>query len=140
MNPKININTIKTISCQEFDRVVQKVYKRPYVFQQQDGCKDRGWEIITVSDSSDDNEFYDFKNDTIPEVVNGKKMGVSFKAWLARDPKQPLCDKEKNIITDQFSINLWWQRNFYPFNEMITNDLCKRGILEPGDYWIIIDW
>jgi hypothetical protein len=137
MNLKININTIKTISCQEFDRVVQEVYKRPYAFQQQDGCKSRGHEPISVSKDTED--FFDFQNDTIPEVVNGGERGVSFKAWLARDPKQPLRD-QKTIITHQFSIDLWWKRNFYPSVEMIINDLCKRDILEPGEYWIIIDW
>lgn len=78
---------------------------------------------------------YDFNNDTVPEIVNHVEMGVSFKAWLARDPKQPLSSRE-----DGSGLELWWTRNFYPSVEMIANDLHDRGLLEAGEYLIIIDW
>ena len=64
-------------------------------------------------------------------------MGVSFKAWLERDPKQKLNDK---VDRDNFSLNLWWERNFYPSIDMIINDLHKKGLIEEGEYVIEIDW
>lgn len=67
--------------------------------------------------------------------MNHEEMGVSFKAWLARDPKQPLPGHE-----DSFGLGLWWDRNFYPNIEMIANDLHERGLLKAGEYTIIIDW
>ena len=30
----------------------------------------------------------DYENTSVPEVINGEEMGVSFAAWLARDPKE----------------------------------------------------
>lgn len=137
MKPKIKIQIEKTIAVQEWDRVVQEVYVKPYMYQQQDGCKGRGRELLYAYEDTE--ESYDFPNDTIPEIVNGEEMGVSFKAWLARDPKQALVSDGK-IVSEQWQIDLWWKRNFYPSVEMIAEDLRKRGILEPGEYYIIIDW
>lgn len=85
----LKTNKQTTIDCHDWDDFVQKTYGRPYCFQQQDGCKSRGMYHLTVEE-----EAYDFENDTVPEVVNHEEMGVSFKAWLARDPKQPLPGRE----------------------------------------------
>ena len=137
MKPKIKIQTEKTITVEEWDRVVEKVYGKPYSYQQQDGCKQRGRELLCVY--GDMKEPFNFTKNTIPEIVNGKAMGVSFKAWLARDPKQPLVN-DRETISDKWQVELWWQRNFYPSVEMIAQDLHKRGIIEPGEYHIIIDW
>lgn len=80
----------------------------------------------------------DYENDTIPEKVNGSEMGVSFAAWLARDPKQPLKTADK---WDQgHGLELFWERNFYPDVSMVANDLHARGLLPAGKYTIIIDW
>jgi len=68
--------------------------------------------------------------------VNDPKMGVSFKAWLARDPKQKL---NADSHTD-YGVGLWWYRNFYPNVEMIINDLHARGLIKAGEYSIDIDW
>lgn len=62
-------------------------------------------------------------------------MGVSFKAWLERDPKQKLPNRE-----DEFCIYLWWARNFYPHLDMVVQDLYTKGLIEPGEYAIEIDW
>lgn len=110
--------------------MVIETYGRPYSFQQQDGCKDRDLVAITVPEECDD-----FENDTVPEIVNGDEMGVSFKAWLARDPKTPLRDRD-----DTFGLVLWWERNFYPDVQMVANDLYEKGLIEAGDYLINIDW
>lgn len=120
----------KVVQVQEWDSIVEKTYGKPYAFQQQDGCKERGIFRITIPDETED-----FKRDTVPEEVNHKDMGVSFSAWLKRDPKTPL-KKE----TSKYSLVLWWERNFYPDVHMIANDLCEKGIIEKGNYVIEIDW
>lgn len=128
----LKFRTVKIINLQDWDRLVEETYGRPYNFQQQNGCQPRGTYSFSVSDND---QPYDYENDTIPEVVNGDKMGVSFKAWLERDPKQPLPDRE-----DSFGLGLWWDRNFYPSIEMVIEDLRKKGLIENGDYMIEIDW
>ena len=129
----MKIRTEKVIDVDEWDKLVKKTYGRVYSFQQQDGCKSRGTFRFSVPA-----EIYDFKNDTIPEIVNGPKEGVSFAAWLARDPKAPLSGE--NGRTDQWAIDLWWARNFYPDISMVINDLYEKGLLKKGDYAINIDW
>jgi len=126
----IKTRTEKLIDVADWDALVVDTYGRPYSFQQQDGCKDRQLVSITVPDECDD-----FENDTVPEIVNGDEMGVSFKAWLARDPKTPLKDRD-----DTFGLTLWWERNFYPDVQMVANDLYEKGLIEAGDYMINIDW
>lgn len=124
----------KIISVSNFDKLVQETYGRIYSFQQQDGCKERGFYSITVP--YDDP--YDYGNDTVPEVVNHEEMGVSFKAWLERDPKQKLnTDDDWDV---KYGLRLWYERNFYPSEEMIVNDLFKKGLIEAGEYEINVDW
>ena len=127
----MKIKNTKTISLRDWNECVKKTYGRPYNYQQQDGCQSRGVFHLTVPEE----ETYDFENDTVPEEVNGSEMGVSFKAWLKRDPKQKIKDQE-----DDFELELFWQRNFYPAIEMVANDLHKKGLLEAGEYSIEIDW
>ena len=126
----IRTRTETLIDVQDWDALVTETYGRPYSFQQQDGCKERQLVSITVPDGCDD-----FENDTVPEIVNSDEMGVSFKAWLARDPKTPLKDRD-----DTFGLTLWWERNFYPDVQMIANDLYEKGLIEAGEYLINIDW
>lgn len=65
-------------------------------------------------------------------------MGVSFKAWLNRAPKQGLsCDPDGK---KSWGISMWWERNFYPDVQMIANDLHAKGLLPAGNYIINIDW
>ena len=127
---KIRVENV--IDVQVWDDIVTKTYKRPYSFQQQDGCKDRGMFSITVPDYGED-----YENDTVPEVVNHDDRGVSFAAWLARNPIQPLTGEGDGDI---FSLGLWWDRNFYPNVQMIANDLHAKGLLDVGNYMINIDW
>jgi len=128
------MKNVKVIGVFEFDKLVTETYNRTYSFQQQDGCKERGIEYFKVPDYADD-----FTNDTVPEIVNGPEMGVSFKAWLERDPKQFLNDNEKSYDKEG-DLELWWERNFYPDTQMVLNDLYEKGLLEAGDYGIDIDW
>lgn len=130
----INIKTLQTIDEGDFSQLVMDTYGRIYDFQQQDDCKPRGLEYITVP-----SEGYsrDFDNDTIPDKVNGEERGVSFKAWLARDPKEWNGDPGES---SQWCIDLFWARNFYPSLDMVVNDLHTRGLLPAGEYAINIDW
>lgn len=127
----INIKTItkQVIEVYDWDDLVSQTYGKPYNYQQQDGCKER--QEVYISVPVEDPE--DYKNDTVPEIVNGNKRGVSFKAWLERDVNQ-------KIPKDGDFTDLWWERNFYPHNDMIINDLHSKGLLPSGEYYIDIDW
>lgn len=128
----MKFTNVKMISVSDWDNMVVKTYGKPYNFQQQDGCKERVMFNLRVPDID-----YDFENDTIPETVNHADMGVSFKAWLARDPKQELNAEDWKSPS---AITMWWERNFYPDVQMIANDLHDKGLLPTGDYVINIDW
>lgn len=133
----MKIQTVQLIDVSDWDDLVVETYGRPYNFQQQDGCKGRGTVNIMVPE-----EGYDYKNDTVPEGLNHDEMGVSFTAWLKRDPETLLANDDEGLsdMMNKFSLSLWWERNFYPEVQMIANDLHKRGLLEAGDYIIDIDW
>lgn len=120
------------ISVQDWDALVEETYRRPYSFQQQNGCQSRGIYTLTVPSEYDDEEDM---NDSIPEEVNGDIMGVKFEVWLARDPNQPIKDQKY-----EFQLELFWERNFYPNIETVANDLYKKGLIEAGEYVINIDW
>lgn len=128
----MKIKNVKMIDVSNWDDFVSKTYGRPYNFQQQDGCKSRGTYSFSVPLKHEPD---DFENDSISEEEYSEEMGVSFAAWLARDPKQKLIGQEYN-----FELELWWKRNFYPCIDMIIKDLYKRGLIEAGDYIININW
>lgn len=125
--------TETVIDASEWDKLVSTAYGRPYKFQQQNDCRNRGNFRLTVPDAAED-----YENDSVPEIVNGPGMGASFKSWLARDPKQPLSGDGGR--KEQWAIDLWWARNFYPNIQMVANDLHSRGLLKEGQYTIDIDW
>ena len=127
------IKTIQAIMCDDFDDLVVETYGRPYCYQQQDGCRDRGTYCLDVP-----TEPCDRQADSIPEVVNGDTIGVSFSAWLARDPKAPIGDDAD--AGDDYRIELFWHRSFYPDVSMVVNDLHARGLLPAGEYIMTIDW
>lgn len=126
----LKIKNQKIIDVQDWDELVIKTYGKPYSFQQQDGCKERGLVYITIPEQGGD-----YENETVPEKVNGSEMGVKFSAWLARDPKE-WSAPEKNSWT----LDLFWERNFYPDVQMVANDLHSKGLIEAGEYIINIDW
>lgn len=142
------------IEVQDWDKLVQKTYGKIYSFQQQEGCKSRGIVHITIPDEDYEN---DEMNDSIPELINGEKMGVKFDIWLNRDPKAPLNptdtelkssayywgknkEDEDNYKNSNSHINMFWGRNFYPSPQAVANDLHKKGLIEAGQYVINIDW
>ena len=129
----MKIKTKQVIDVQDWDQLVVSTYNRPYSFQQQDGCKGNQ----TLFKFTVPYEANEYDNDTLPEEVNHEEMGVSFSAWLKRDPKTPLKGEED---CPDYCIEMWWERNFYPDVQMIANDLHSRGSLEAGEYIIDIWW
>ena len=129
----LKYNNKKVIDCSDWDDLVQKTYNKPYCFQQQDGCQSRG--NITIDISKEEIEdYYDLE---IPFKINGNVMGVNFNTWLNTtveeiNEKHPESYKGQNI--------LWWDRNFYPNLQIIANDMCRKGLIESGEYMIDIDW
>lgn len=120
---KIKTSTRKIIDVHEWDALVRKTYKRPYMFQQQEGCRDRG--VVWLK---------------VPEVEYKAKMnlnifGVRFDTWLKRDPEKPLKNQ-----TTSFQLELWWERYFYPDVQLLANDLYTKGLLPRGEYGIEVDW
>ena len=124
------IKTIQAIVCDDFDDLVVETYGRPYCYQQQNGCRERGTYYFDVP-----TEPCDRQTDSIPEVINGDDQGVSFAAWLARDPEAPVGDKG-----DDHTIELFWYRSFYPDVSMVVDDLHARGLLPAGEYIMTVDW
>lgn len=126
------MKTKNVIELSEWNKLVSETYGRPYNLQQQDGCMGRGTQGIDVPSDADD-----YEHDSIPEQVNGEEMGVSFKAWLARDPKQKLSNPDDQA---DYCLELCWERNFYPDLQMVANDLYSKGLLKAGNHTILIDW
>jgi len=129
----LKTKTVKVVTVQDWDYFVFETYGKPYMFQQQDGCKERGKRYFDVPSHEWIGDYY--KNDEIPFEVNGEKMGVSFESWLNTS-----LDDTLKQFEDYFDNSLFWERNFYPHLEMIVNDLHSKGLLEEGRYMIDIDW
>jgi hypothetical protein len=134
----MKIRTEKVIAASDWDSLVEKTYGRKYILQQQEGCMERRRIHITIPDMDNVND--DYMNDEIPEIINHDIMGVKFSKWLERDPKQNLKDEAKGERVDQWGIDLWWERNFYPDLQTVANDLHLKGLIEAGNYTIDIDW
>jgi hypothetical protein len=127
----LKYSSLKLVQLSDWDELVIKTYGKKYSLQQ-DYCRSRGVFFISIpSDLSEDESM----NDSIPEVVNGKEMGVKFDVWLKRDVAQPIPNQ-----TDDYQLDLFWGRNFYPDVHTVANDLYKKGLIKKGDYGIDIDW
>jgi hypothetical protein len=129
----IKTRDVKVIEESDWNQLVEETYGRPYHFQQQYDCQDRGYFELSIPTTvwDDENVMYS----EIPEEVNGEKMGVKFEKWLERDPKQPLAKQEFD-----WQLKLFWERNFYPSVYTVAKDLYKRGLIPEGEYLIHIDW
>lgn len=127
----IKYKDAKVIEVNDWDELVEDTYGRPYNYQQQDGCMDRGSISITIPSETTDEEM----NDSISEEVNGEEMKVKFSVWLSRDPEQSIENQKYD-----WELTLFWERNFYPDIQMVANDLHQKGLIEAGEYTINIDW
>ncbi len=70
---------------------------------------------------------------TVTSSNEDQPIGVSFAAWLARDPK--VWKGSPRYMKD-----MYWERHFYPSLDMILNDLHAKWHLPAGEYVIHIDW
>lgn len=122
----LKYKNIKLIEVDDWDSFVKDVYKKPYNFQQQDGCKERGVSYFSVPLNGKPE---DFENEDV--ISNYYNYGVKFSSWLDKDPENP---------SREFEDETWWERDFYPHIEMIIDDLYKKGLIEEGEYGINIDW
>jgi hypothetical protein len=123
------MKTVKVINTYEFDDLVEKTYGKHYCFQQQDGCKPEGTVFFNIPTRGTD-----YARDSIPEVVNGDIIGVSFKAWLERDIDQGLSGTDDDSPWD---IIMFWTRSFYPHPDILLNDLHSKGLIPAGN--LVID-
>ena len=133
--PKLKSTTKMVIELQDWNNLVEETYKRPYNFQHQDGCKDRGFFEFTVPVAD-----YELKDDNMSSDIDALgqgEEGVKFELWLSRDPSLAVPGAEDR---GGWFIELWWKRNFYPDIYTLIDDLYKRGLLEAGAYVIDIDW
>ena len=128
----IKYKNVKTIEVNDWDKLVIETYGKPYSFQQQEGCKDRGTFDLTIPPIFFGDESM---NDSIPEVVNSDIMGVKFNVWLNRNSKDQILGQEND-----WELDLFWERNFYPDIYTLANDLYKKELIEAGEYVINIDW
>lgn len=126
----MNYRNVKIFEVSDWDKLVTSTHRRPYSFQQQDGCRERGLFAFTVPGSAED-----YKKSSIPETLNNSEMGVKYSAWISRDPNDPISGE-----TGEHSLRLWWHRNFYPHPQFVANELFSLGVLAPGEYGINVDW
>ena len=129
----LKYKTKKIIDSNDLDDLIRETYGKPYCFQQQDGGKNRGIEYITVPVINPDY----YTNTSLKFEINGNDRGVSFDTWLKTTVKEV-----NELHPEEYSgqNDLWWERNFYPYVDMIINDLYEKGLVEEGDYAIEIDW
>lgn len=129
----LQVSNKKFIEVQDWDNLVRETYGKLYSFQQQDGCQNRGTVDLYISKE----EVEDYYPETIPYKINGNIMGVKFETWLNTNVE----DIDNNHPENTPSSNrLYWHRNFYPNIEVLANDLCKKGLIEEGQYVLHIDW
>ena len=118
----------------DWDNLVSDTYGKTYSFQQQDGCKSRGMVDITIP-SKEAEELDNCMSKSIDELLSEGDRGIKFSVWLESDPKAPIED-----IKEEWEIDMFWEREFYPCVEIVANDLHKKGLIKAGDYKIEIDW
>ena len=124
------IRDVKSVGVDDWDNLVKVTYGKPYSFQQQDGCRDRGTFYLSVPSDEDEN----FPEIT-PEQVSECGYGVALSSWLNQEVGVPLGG-----ATSNWEIEMFWERNFYPSIYSVANDLHKRGLVDAGEYAIDIDW
>lgn len=130
--------TINVIDVSDLDDLVKEVYGKPYKLQQQNGCMERQHISVYVGKEvveGDENEYGDI-HESIPLIINGNDMCVKFDTWLNATPEQ----HKEEMCWEDWEVELFWFRNFYPDLNVLLYDLYKKGLIEKGSYDINIDW
>lgn len=139
--------TMTVISCSDWDKFIVQTYNRPYCFQQQNGCRDRGkfQFSVPVEDYNLPDDFshlsQSLATDTV--IIPAIRSSVPLEVWLERDPSLKIKPRSGELETDaflSFITTLFWHREFYPSIYLLANDLYEKGLLPAGDYLIDIDW
>lgn len=133
INNMLKFKLTKIIDSFDLDDLIKETYNKPYCYQQQDGCKSRGTESISVPTIDPE----DYENTILECVINGDEMGISFETWLNTTVEEVNAKHPERYPNQN---DLWWERNFYPSIDMIVNDLYEKGLIEEGNYTIDIDW
>ena len=128
---KLKHQSVQLIKDYDLNELVEKVYNRPFAYQQQDNCRDRGITWVDIPDPINIQD--EDMNDDIPRSLNTSKMGVKFSTWLNADPNE-LLENSKS------STRLFWCRNFYPDLQTVLDDLHAKGLIDAGKYLIEVDW
>lgn len=136
----IKITQRNQIECSDWDALVVETYGKPYCFQQQNGCRQRGIFSITIPDEYG-NEADEEASYWIPKLedimIDDVRDAVKLGAWLSVNPNDY---KAKLNQYAHWNVNIFWHRNYYPDIHTIANDLYSKGLIEAGEYDIKIDW
>ena len=142
-NPKLNCTkrTVIKVNHNDWNKFITEVYGKPYNFQQQDGCRSRGVYDFSLPF---DFELYDEEEDFLDFVdrtdFNKNQSCVKFSVW--KDEKVKYKDPDKTVFyQDEYEDErLYWVRAFYPNLYTLLDDLYKKGLLEDGDYELVVSW
>jgi hypothetical protein len=126
--------TIKYVQVSDLDDFIEETYKRPFSFQQQFGCRARGTQYVKVP-VKDVEEGYVLEGYVLEDIIKNEYGSVSLKDWLERDPTEQLSESDS-----AWTLEMFWERNFFPNIEILFDDLFKKGLIEAGEYVINIDW
>jgi len=118
---KLKTKEATIIEVSDWDELVRKVYKRPYSYQQQDGCRGIGIYKIEVPFCWAELEF-------------------SVEDWLSVEYTVPFTTKSGEVLKEKWHVDMHWEREVYPEIELIANDLHSKGLLKAGTYYINVDW
>lgn len=114
--------TVQVIWEHDFNKVVQSVYGKPYVFQQQGDMLlgQNGYYPFTVHSA----EKY--------QQWDATEIDAELTRWLSAEPPQN---------ARAFTIQLWWERENYPDIDVILYDLAyRRGLMASGRYALHVWW
>lgn len=123
----MKMTTKHVVTVNNWDDFVKETYQKPYCFYEQEGWREGAVFSLTVPSKDED-----FKNDSIIVGERNQQMGVSFKAWLAKDVNEGF---NHSTLKD----NHIWKRYFYPDVQTIANDLHSKGLIPAGNYLITLN-
>jgi hypothetical protein len=127
----LKFETTRYVRVDDFNRLVVETYGRPYILEQRDGCEPKFLFFAIIPSDGDE---FDYPNESIPEKIDCEEEGVSFEAWLKRDPKQWKGPRREKKFLKKF-----WEEKFFPDAQMLFNDLNAKGLIESGNYIIDLD-
>ena len=132
--PELKTITDTVVDSFEWDRFVKQVYDRPYTFQQQDGCRQRGVSYFTATPGQ--YEFVEHMEPVPTGPIEGIRscFGVSLEEWVGRSPEAAFDPDRPNRT------GTYWERNYYPPIDELASDLCEKGLIAPGRYVLLVDW